>query len=214
MDQSVFDRATQAFAASPSRRRLLGLLGGAAVATVLGDDPDQAAARKQHGRNRAHRPGRRKKNRKGKLQGRGSSVWLRGIKMTVANPLTNPGQVAVEFGTSDAAPEACCQAEETYTLEPGETRWWATRETDAYLWAGNKDFISLINPTLGLPFLSAGLNGTPGFSPNCCKPVGQTLLYHYGLDVGETRTVDFGGHDISIKRLADEDDYKSFYIIL
>lgn len=65
MEERTFDQAARAVHALGSRRRLVGL--GAlpvagVLATLLTGDVD---ARRQHGRNRGHHPGKRKKNRKG-----------------------------------------------------------------------------------------------------------------------------------------------------
>ena len=73
MDGSTFDRLARAVGSAGSRRHLLGVLatlGG--LLTHL--DDDESAAKRRHGRNRGHRPGKSKDRRKGKRKGRGGRL--------------------------------------------------------------------------------------------------------------------------------------------
>lgn len=66
MDGSTFDRLTCAVSNFGSRRRLLGLLTGVGLGGLLTQLDDEAIeAKRKHGRNRGHHPGKGKDNRKG-----------------------------------------------------------------------------------------------------------------------------------------------------
>ncbi len=70
MEASVFDRLARNVGTVSSRRWVLGLLatiGPAGVLSLL--DSEEAQARRRHGCNRRHNPGKRKRNRKGKRKG-------------------------------------------------------------------------------------------------------------------------------------------------
>ena len=70
MEASVFDRLARNVGTVSSRRWVLGLLatiGPAGVLSLL--DSEEAQARRRHGCNRRHHPGKRKRNRKGKRKG-------------------------------------------------------------------------------------------------------------------------------------------------
>ena len=72
MDGSTFDRLTRALRTAGSRRRLLGVVTSLGLGGLLGAlDGDPTDAKRQHGRNRGHRPGKDKDNRKGKRNGGG-----------------------------------------------------------------------------------------------------------------------------------------------
>jgi hypothetical protein len=109
----------------------------------------------------------------------------------------------------------CCLGQAAYTLELGETRVYTTKNVDAYLWAENRYFIYFTNPAFGLPFLAWAIDGsTHCLAEACCKPHGQMLESRFGMEVGQTKVLDFAGRLMSVTRLADEDDYKSFEVIL
>jgi hypothetical protein len=102
-----------------------------------------------------------------------------------------------------------------YSLSPGQTESFATDESSSYVWVENRYFIHFDNPLLGLPFLGWALDGvTLWYDPNCCKPRGQVLDSRYGMDVGETKVLNFNGRLISVQSLDDEDEFKSFVISL
>lgn len=72
MDGSTFDRFTRALSEARSRRRLLGVVTSLGLGWLLsGLAADPTDARRKHGRNRGHRPGKNKDNRKGKRTGTG-----------------------------------------------------------------------------------------------------------------------------------------------
>lgn len=72
MEQGTVDQLARTLATPGSRRRVAGLVVGPSRAGLLGST-DEAAAKRQHGRNRAHRLGRRKDHRRG----RGRDTGLR-----------------------------------------------------------------------------------------------------------------------------------------
>ena len=227
MDGSRFDTLTRAIAQRGTRRRLVSLLltlplgGVLAVADEAGpvaaERPLDRVQRRTPQRNRKHRNDKNhtQDTRKGQRheQRNAPHVFLRGIRMTVLNPLTNPAAIDVELGYVTKS-VTCCQGARAYRMQPGSTEGFATEETDAYLWVANQYFLLFGNAPIGLPELGAAINGTPGsFSARCCKPNGQQLPSSR-LSVGEKKTVDFQGHLIQVTRNDDEEDYKSFNILL
>jgi hypothetical protein len=179
---------------------LVGLIG----LSVLG--AEDADAKRKHRRRRRQRKARR------------GSSGLRSIKVTVGNPNTNPQTSEIELGYSrprDPVKGECCQGAAGYSLPPGQSAWWSSESTNAYVWIENRYFIRFDNPGIGVPFLNTAIDGAPTlYDPSCCKPRGQDLERRLGLDEGEATTLNFNGRSIRVQRLADEDDYKSFFVTL
>lgn len=116
MDDRAFDQAARAVHALDSRRRLFGLGAALPLAGLLALLPDEdGEARRRHGRNRGHRPGKRKKNRKGqpgnKGGGKGATPCL--------GPLTYL-QLAIEQANAGDTLTLCAGTFPDQTLKIGK----------------------------------------------------------------------------------------------
>jgi hypothetical protein len=100
MEGSTFDRLTRAVSSVSSRRRLLGLLTSLGLSGLLSHLDDEATeAKRKHGRNRSHHPGKHKRNRKGKRRGgKGGGIGSPG-------PCTANGDACTQ--SSDCCSENC-----------------------------------------------------------------------------------------------------------
>jgi hypothetical protein len=135
MDGSTFDRLTRAVSSAGSRRRLLGLLTSVGLGGLLRQLDDGASeAKRHHGRNRGHHPGKHKRHRKGKRKGNGGGGGGVGgpgpctanggacnqnsdccsetcFGQVCAAPVTTCGGVACPAGATGCCPNGgCCQS--------------------------------------------------------------------------------------------------------
>ncbi len=213
MENQAFDELSRNLGTLGSRRGVIAALAGLLGAGLFGADHAMGDSKQQ----------RRRQRRRNKQDRRSAdSNFLRGCKFNVLNPLDNPDSyvLAVEFGDVTPAPHLdyglCCQSGKTAQVDGGEQSWFATKDSDAYLWVDNKYFIYAVNPTIGLPMFHLTINGanTVFRLPSCCKPAGTDLESNITLDVGETKVLDFEGRHITVTRNADEDDYKSYNFIM
>lgn len=79
MDGSTFDRLTRAVSTAGSRRRVLSLLTSVGLGGLLSTlDDDESVAKREHGRNRGHHPGKHKRRNKRKRKGNGGGGGGRG----------------------------------------------------------------------------------------------------------------------------------------
>lgn len=204
MEDREFDDFSRTLAASGSRRVVARALAALLGFGLLGAEAAEGK------RKRERRRQRRKRNAQG--------GYLRGIKVTVGNPLTNDRAVGVELGfdlirRSDRA--QCCQGQAAYTLQPGESREYTTEENGAYLWVENRYFLQMAHAATVLPFVSWAIDGASyRYSATCCKPRGTGPSDTFGMEVGETRRLDVGGRPFTVQRLDDDPEYKVFLVLL
>lgn len=207
MEHQEFDDLSRDLAASGTRRGALGVLAGLLGLSLLGVQDAEGKTRQKR---------RRQRRRKRKDRRRSQPANRRGIRLTVSNPLPNTRAINVEFGfeTRDRGDGQCCQGQAAYTLGLDQSREYTTEEISAYVWLGDQYFIRFYNPLIYLPSISWSIDGTPDYmSPTCCKPHGQDLGF---ADMAEftSKRLDFAGRIISVTRLEDEPNYKSFHIML
>lgn len=197
-----FDDRSKFLATSRARRGVI-----SALARLLG--LGIAGAQDAHGESTQKRRRRKRTDRR--------QSELRGFQLTVRNSLLNPQAVSIELGrgTHVTPYGQCCLGQAAYTLELGETRVFTPKNVDAYLWVENRYVIYFTTTAFGLPFLAWAIDGSSGrLSQSCCKPHGQTLESRFGMEVGQTKVLDFSGRLMTVTRLPDEDDDKSFEVIL
>ena len=202
MDRASFDELTRRVARHSTRRAALAtLLGGVLLlgGSAVSDATDRAKRRKRKKRNQ-----RDNGNNKP-----GSGLFKRGISVVIDN--TNGSHPLIVEAGEVIHQTRCCNGLAAWnTIPVGETRLFDTSSDQAYVWIDNKYWVEFFNPFVGLPWVSAAVDGMVDGKPSCCKPDGATRVKEHGLAEGEGMGFALNVQEFFVRRHDDKPDFKFF----